>query len=191
MRKEAKRGKQKRNAFTEATLLHLTRRIAKVRSTTKMSVLFTEDTNGASVLSTREVRTGVAAAMAVDTAEDKVVGFPPVEEDVDRITILLHSQDAVRLEDEAMEVDASNTDEVTITEVVAAIILEEKRTITMDTNERNSLEIVMVGRNLITTITDLTEVTGVPEAAPIHMSLPLNMFLGTITNGESHKESSV
>ena len=126
-----------------------------------------------------------------DLVEDRAVSLTAEEADVDRTRTQRRHKVEVPLEVEAMAEVGSNLEEAATRVVEVATIREVNSITTMDSRERNSLEIVMVGRNLITTITDLTEVTGVPEAAPIHMSLPLNMFLGTITNGESHKESSV
>ena len=151
-----------------------------------MNVRYTEATNGEFALSIQEARTGVAVAtMAVASVEEQVVGFLLVEEDVARIKALFHHRDVARMEVEEMGTDVSNQDEAVVQEDAAAIIHVENRTITMDRSERNSLEIAMVGRNLITTTTDLSEVTGNPEAALIHVSLPTRTVLDTLANGNA------
>ena len=123
-----------------------------------MSVQSTEDTNGESVPSILAVKTGEAAV--VEPVEASVAGFKA--EEVAECSRAHPIKDVVRSEVAAMEV-VSRLDATRTMEAVVAIMHEENSSIITDRNERNSREIVMVGRNLITTIMGLAKVTGIVD----------------------------
>ena len=146
-----------------------------------MSALFTEDTNGVSVLSTLAVKTG---EVDLPIVQPDVLEAVSKDEDVVRILILrtLTTQDEEDSSEDADTVVASRTEDVVVQLDVAAIIPVGNSSTTI--RKRSNLLIVMVGRNQISIITNLVEVVGIPEAtrsvsSPLQI-IPLAMHL----NGE-------